>query len=335
MVSDEIATRSATHTDESRVNSRFGSGSTAKSCGWFIIRTSEAPSECGSSSNGPPAISTAASVEASTPVRWARSESARSPPSRRSSTAACTPAACARSSSRAVRNASASSRTWTPRPRSTSANASCSSCARSTQGIESNRSWSLLRGVRRLSSLPGRCSSTARSGPTSLSTRGGISSFTRRAYSPKPGNVTLQHGISDERHNVEDRVGDDQGPEPVRLLPDAAEDQAHHEVSDEPAESLIQVVRPAQHGRGDQRGVLPDVELAQARQQVADDQDLLGEGVAEGGQGERDRAPPGVAQSGRLHVQAEPEAVRQEVQAQPGNPDHRGQREGAQHVRPG
>lgn len=197
MVSDEMATRSPIHADESRVNSRFGSGSTAKSCGWFIIRTSDAPSADGSSSNVIPAISTSARPAASTPERCDRSESARSPPRRRSSTAAWTPDACARVSSRAVRSASASSRTSTSRPRSTSANASCSAWARSTQGIESNRSWSLLRGVSLLSSLPGRCSSTARRGPTSLSTRGGVvSSITPRLYPsmppPPPSSETLR-----------------------------------------------------------------------------------------------------------------------------------------------
>ena len=50
------------------------------------------------------------------------------------------------------------------------ANASCSSCARSTHGTPSNSSSSLLRGVSRRSSSPGRCSITVRSGPTSLPT---------------------------------------------------------------------------------------------------------------------------------------------------------------------
>src|SRR5690606_2768230 len=59
-----------------------------------------------------------------------------------------------------------------------SANASCSSCARPTQGIESKSSWSLLRGVSLVSSPPGRCSRTDRSGPTSLSTPGVIVSVT-------------------------------------------------------------------------------------------------------------------------------------------------------------
>src|SRR5829696_6084299 len=59
-------------------------------------------------------------------------------------------------------------RTSTPRSRSASANASCSSCARATQGTPSKSSWSLLRGVSRRSSGPGRCSRTVRSRPTSL-----------------------------------------------------------------------------------------------------------------------------------------------------------------------
>ena len=41
--------------------------------------------------------------------------------------------------------------------------------ARATHGIPSKSSLSLLRGVRRFSSLPGRCSITVRSRPTSLS----------------------------------------------------------------------------------------------------------------------------------------------------------------------
>ena len=58
-----------------------------------------------------------------------------------------------------------SSSTSTPRERSRSANASCSSCARATHGMPSNSSASLLRGVSRCSSAPGRCSMTTRSAP--------------------------------------------------------------------------------------------------------------------------------------------------------------------------
>ena len=54
--------------------------------------------------------------------------------------------------------------------RSASANASCSCCARATHGTPSKSSSSLLRGVSRRSSLPGRCSITVASGPTSLET---------------------------------------------------------------------------------------------------------------------------------------------------------------------
>src|SRR5215218_6732852 len=55
------------------------------------------------------------------------------------------------------------------RPRRAAANASCSSCARATHGMPSNSSRSLLRGVSRFSSGPGRCSITVWSAPTSES----------------------------------------------------------------------------------------------------------------------------------------------------------------------
>lgn len=57
-----------------------------------------------------------------------------------------------------------------PRSRSTSANPSCSCCARRTQSTSSKRSASLLVGVSRFSSSPGRCRTTRRSCPTSEST---------------------------------------------------------------------------------------------------------------------------------------------------------------------
>ena len=54
--------------------------------------------------------------------------------------------------------------------RSVAAKRSCSCCARSSHGTPSNSRSSLLRGVSRRSSAPGRCSTTVRSRPTSLPT---------------------------------------------------------------------------------------------------------------------------------------------------------------------
>src|SRR5690606_21084369 len=95
--------------------------------------------------------------------------------SRSPSRGSATTSAMARSRASWYSNASCSSsvryRTSTPCERSASANASCSSWALPTHGIASNSSLSLLRGVIRFSSAPGRCSRTVRSRPTSLVTR--------------------------------------------------------------------------------------------------------------------------------------------------------------------
>src|SRR5215210_6407835 len=89
-------------------------------------------------------------------------------PRRGSSTAAPISSARAAGNDSTSVSSAATCSTSTPRCRSASANASCSSCARATHGTPSKSSWSLLRGVSRVSSGPGRCSITVRRRPTSL-----------------------------------------------------------------------------------------------------------------------------------------------------------------------
>src|SRR3954447_11658543 len=142
-----------------------------KSPPWCIRRTSDSsPPENGNSLNVIPAINTRASGPASSVRRCAESSCASGSPSRRESTAAEMP--CIRAAplcDSASVNRSASNSTSTARDSSTAVNASCSSCALDTHGRPSNNSASLLRGVSRCNSAPGRCRMTARSVPTSES----------------------------------------------------------------------------------------------------------------------------------------------------------------------
>ena len=115
--SDVIATRGPIQNDESRVNSRFGSGSMTKSPPWCIRRTNDSsPPLNGNSLNVIPAISTDASGAASSVRRYVESSCANGSPSRRGSTAAAMP--CMRAApllASASVNRSASSSTSTPR----------------------------------------------------------------------------------------------------------------------------------------------------------------------------------------------------------------------------
>ena len=101
--------------------------------------------------------------------------------------------------------------------------------------------------------------------------------------------------------------------------------QAHHEVADEPAQPLVEVVAPAQHGGGHQRPVLRPAQLPQPGEQPADHDDFLGPRVPGGREDQHGHAPPGVGEGGRRDRDAHAERVRHQVEAQPRDADQRGE----------
>ncbi len=58
----------------------------------------------------------------------------------------------------------------------------------------------------------------------------------------QPAEVARQQRVADERHGVDQRVRDDQRPQPAGALPRVPEHQSHREIAQARAEALIEVV---------------------------------------------------------------------------------------------
>jgi MFS family permease len=98
--------------------------------------------------------------------------------------------------------------------------------------------------------------------------------------------------VSDERDDVEQGVRDDQRPDPASSPVPLGEDQAHDGVAEEGADALVQVIRAAQHGAGDQdRGRAP-AQLPQSGHQVADHDHLLDHRVLDRLEDQNRNGPP-------------------------------------------
>ena len=74
--------------------------------------------------------------------------------------------------------------------------------------------------------------------------------------------MILEQGVPHEGDDVEDRVRHDQRHDPFGALVEPAEDQAHDEVADEPAEALVEVIRPADRRTGHDAGQSPSSDRA-------------------------------------------------------------------------
>lgn len=124
--------------------------------------------------------------------------------------------------------------------------------------------------------------------------------------------------VADERHYVEQGVGDHQrhhatpAPEPL------AEDQAHHGVAEEGPEALVEVVAAAQDGAGAEPGPVRPAEPLQAGQEVPDDDDLLDDRVLDGLQHEHRHRPPVRRQCRRNDVGRDARPPAREVEGQAG-----------------
>ena len=80
----------------------------------------------------------------------------------------------------------------------------------------------------------------------------------------KPRDPSRQHRVPDECHAVDQGMRDDHRHHAAPSFEQPSEEQAHHDVADEPAEALIQVVRTADQCAGpDGAGPAPP-DLAQS-----------------------------------------------------------------------
>ena len=117
-----------------------------------------------------PVMRVPARASGSSPSRWRRSWPASSSPSRTEPSAAVIACCLAGAYSSTSWSSSVRYRTCTPWSRRTCVKMSCSCWARAAQGRPAKSSCPAWRGSTRFSSAPGRCTMTARSLPTSLST---------------------------------------------------------------------------------------------------------------------------------------------------------------------
>src|SRR6266498_2060783 len=145
-----------------------------------------------------------------------------------------------------------------------------------------------------------------------------------------PGALVLDGRVADERDRVDQGVRDDQRGDPAPPPVQVSEDQAHRRVAEETAEALVQVVGAAQHGAEHDRAPRCPAQLVQPAQQIPKDQDFLENAVLRRVQDQYRDPPPDRGQVLRHDVKADPELVRDQVQAKPGAAD-----EGSQHGAPG
>ncbi len=134
----------------------------------------------------------------------------------------------------------------------------------------------------------------------------------------QPGHLAVQGGVADERHGVDQRMGDDHRRAAAPALIQDAEDNAHDRVSDECAETLVQVIGPAQHGAAHDGLPRRPAQLVQAAQQVGENHDLLEDAVVGGAEQQHRNAPPDGGQALGHHVEADPEVERGDVEEQAG-----------------
>ncbi len=114
----------------------------------------------------------------------------------------------------------------------------------------------------------------------------------------------------------------DQRHHPFRLQVEQREHDAHHDVADEAAEALVEVVGPAQDRRAqdDQRHGQP-ADLLEPGDQVADDQHFLQHGVLDRGEDQDRDRPPVRVQPARHDLCTQAELQGRVHQKQSGDPD--------------
>src|SRR5690606_17054216 len=135
-----------------------------------------------------------------------------------------------------------------------------------------------------------------------------------------------QQGVADEGDDVEEGVGEDAGHGGASPAVVLREDAAHRGVRQPRARALVEVVGAAQErARGDD-GRRPPAELLEPLDEVAGRDDLLEQGVLQRREDEDGHGPPRGVEGRGLDLDRDAQCPPERVQAQPGDPDERGQR---------
>ena len=126
----------------------------------------------------------------------------------------------------------------------------------------------------------------------------------------------------------------DERHDPFGARVEPAEDDAHHQVADEPAEALVEVVAAADQRAGEDDPPLPPADRAPPAEEVADHDDLLEHGVLGRREHEHGDRPPRAGQVGGGDRGVEVEGLGGGVERQAGQPDRGGEQRAAAEVQP-
>src|SRR5699024_1244889 len=113
-----------------------------------------------------------------------------------------------------------------------------------------------------------------------------------RSSTGQPVDVADEVHRTDEDHDVDDGVCQDQRHGSAVAQVEPAEDYTHDEVAEEHAHALVGVVKGAQHRTGRHRLPRCPAQLGKAVQQVADDDDLFEDTVLDRLQHQDRHVPP-------------------------------------------
>ena len=111
-------------------------------------------------------------------------------------------------------------------------------------------------------------------------------------------------------------MGDHQRPDAAPALVEEGEDDAHHQVADEAADALVEVVRAAQHRAGQQGGDRAPAELFESAQQIADHDHLLQDRVLGRREDQHGELPPLAGQRLRDDGEVHAGGARDEVEGE-------------------